>query len=113
MKNKILLTFLFAMLSISTLQAGAWSGDWSSWEYVSNQVSVSYSQVQRDTWTWKFRNESATTTITYLSFKYWDKDGEHSDVLPGSLRPGEAFGGWAAFTASSRPTIVIKEIERK
>jgi hypothetical protein len=112
MKKRILLTLFLGMLSISTLEARAWSGDWSTWDYLSNQVSVSYNQVQRDTWTWKFRNEGVTT-IKYMSFKYWDKDGEHRDVLPGSLRPGEVFGGWAAFTASSRPTIVITEIERK
>ena len=113
MKKRILFTLFLGMLSISTLQVRAGSGDWSTWDYLSNQVSVSYNQVQRDTWTWKFRNESADTTITYMSFKYRDKDGEHTDVFPGRLRPGEAFGGWSAFTASSRPTIVITAIERK
>ena len=113
MKKRILFTLFLGLLSISTLQARAGSGDWSTWDYLSNQVSVSYNQVQRDTWTWKFRNESATTTVTYMSFKYWDKDGEHRDVFPGRLRPGEVFGGWSACTARSRPTIVITAIDRK
>jgi hypothetical protein len=89
------------------------TGDWSSWQYLTDLVSVSYNQVEHDVWTWKFRNESNSTTITYMSFKYWDEDGEHSDVLPVRLEPGEVFGGWAAFTASSRPTIAITEIERE
>ena len=37
------------------------------------------------------------------------------DVFPGSLGPGETFGGWAAFTANSRsqPIIRITDIERE
>ena len=111
MKKHILFTIFLGMLSVPTLQARV--GDWSTWDNLSNEVSVSYNQVQRDTWTWKFRNESAVSTITYMTFKYWDKDGEHRDVFPGRLRPGEVFGGWSAFTASSRPTIAITAIERK
>ena len=86
--------------------------DWSTWQDVGNGVWVSYTQVNRDTWTWKFKNVG-TTTITYMRFTYEDKDGEHPDILPGSLRPNAVIGGWAAFTASSRPTINIVEINRR
>lgn len=85
---------------------------WSPWYGIGNDVSVSVCQVSSDTWTWKFRNDGSTT-ITYMTFGYTDKDGDHPDILPGSLRPGAVIGGWAAFTASSRPTrIWIKEIQR-
>jgi hypothetical protein len=88
-------------------------GEWSDWEYLTDEVSVSFLQVQGDTWTWRFRNDSDVTTITYLSFKYTDSEGEHGDVLPGSLSPRSVFGGWAAFTASSEPTITLKEVDRR
>jgi hypothetical protein len=48
-----------------------------------------------------------------MQFEYTDKDGTHPDVLPMNLKPGEVFGGWAAFTASSNPTIRILKITKK
>lgn len=87
--------------------------NWSTWRsFVGENVSVSFSQVNRETWTWKFRNDGGTA-ITYMAFQYADKDGSHNDVLPFTLQPGQAFGGWAAFTASSNPTIRIVKITRK
>ena len=85
---------------------------WSGFQSVGSGVSVSFAQVNRDTWTWKFRNDE-DTTITYMDFKYTDSKGDHKDTLPGSLGPHKVFGGWAAFTASSRPTIEISKIKRK
>ena len=98
-------------LLATTVQAD--EGRWSSWRgFDSELVSVSFSQVERDTWTWKFRNDGGQT-ITYMKFQYTDKDGSHSDVLPVDLKPHAVHGGWASFTASSNPTIRILELKRK
>jgi len=48
-----------------------------------------------------------------MTFTYTDVDGEHPDVLHGSLAPGKVYGGWGAYAASSRPIIVITEIRRE
>lgn len=83
------------------------------YSYLSNEVSVSYAQISRDTWTWKFLNNSNTTTVTSMTFQYTDTKGQHQGVLPGSLKPRASSGGVSAFTASSRPTITIKAIKRE
>ena len=96
-----LIVAILALAGVTTAQA---EDKWSSFEDIGQGVSVSYCQVSKTMWTWKFRNDQQTT-ITYLAFTYSDKDGAHRDIFPGSLAGGKAFGGWAAFTASSRPTI--------
>jgi hypothetical protein len=78
---------------------------------LSDGVEISYAQVNGDTWTWRFHNDNAAT-ITTMEFTYEDKDGMHNDSFPGELKGFQTFGGWAAFTASSRPTIRITKIER-
>jgi len=88
---------------------------WTPWYSLSggyDHVSVSVCRIDRETWTWKFRNDDSRT-ITDLEFEYTDASGTHSDVLPGSLKPYGVFGGWAAFTANSRPLIVIKKVTRE
>src|SRR5689334_21354338 len=93
------------VLSLMSTSAKA-DAHWSQWEYIGNGVSVSFTQVTRDTWTWKFRNDEGAT-IRYMEFNYIDSQGTHPDILPVDVKPGAAFGGWAAFTSSTRPTIVI------
>jgi hypothetical protein len=101
-------------LPILLVSALAFAGNWSMWQSFSNNagVSVSFSDVDSETYTWRFRNDGERT-ITFLSFEYTDKDGTHSDVLPGDLAPHAIFGGWAAFTASSRPTIRLLKVTRQ
>jgi hypothetical protein len=86
---------------------------WSRWEPFANgaDVSVSVSRVNKDTWTWRFRNDGPRT-ITFMTFEYSDKDGTHKDVLPGNLAPHAVFGGWSAFTASSSPHVHLTKVKR-
>ncbi len=111
-KRSVLL--VVAVLSLMfTLGRRPAEGDpnWSPWQRFNGgaPVSVSFTQVNRDTWTWKFRNDGARP-IVLLKFQYTDRDGTHADILPGDLQPGQVFGGWAAFTASSSPTIRLTQI---
>ena len=100
-----------ALGSVAT-ETKADTGEWSRWRSFDRaHVSVSFLQVNRNTFTWKFRNDGAST-ITYMKFEYEDNDGTHVDFLPGSLRPNAAIGGWAAFTAVSMPTIRLVEVTR-
>jgi hypothetical protein len=48
-----------------------------------------------------------------MEFIYVDSEGEHKDVLPVDLKEGKAFGGWAAFTASSAPKFTITRLESR
>jgi hypothetical protein len=107
MRNLILAVTLCGLLSLS---AGA--SDWSEWSSIGDDVSLSYMQLTRETWTWRFRNDGSTA-ITFMTFTYTDAEGEHADVLPGSLAPGKVYGGWGAYAASSPPIIVIKEMRRE
>lgn len=107
MKTKLL---LFLMLSVS-----AFGQSWSPWQSLGSGVSISVSQVNHTTWTWKFRNDGPGT-ITYMEFAYTDSEGDHKgglNVLPTSLKQGEVHGGWTSFTASSLPQVRIVKIERK
>jgi hypothetical protein len=107
MRNLIIALALCGLLS-----SCASPTDWREWWSIGDDVSVSYAQITKQTWTWRFRNDGSTD-ITYMTFTYIDANGEHSDVLPGSLAPGKVYGGWGAYAASSRPMIVIKEIRRE
>ena len=93
------------------LSLSACASDWSAWSSIGDDVSLSYAQLTKETWTWKFRNDGSIA-ITFMTFTYTDANGEHPGVLPGSLKPGVVYGGWGAYAASSPPTIVIKEITR-
>ena len=111
MKTKLCSLFTLLALFVGIHNATA-DVSWSYWQPLGQQVSVSFSEVPgSSTWTWKFRNDGATA-ITYMDFYYTDNTGKHTDVLPGRLNPGQTFGGWAAFTASSAPIILIKTIQR-
>lgn len=98
------------VLGFSSAQAG--ESGWSTYERIGYGLSVSYCRVDRETWTWKFRNDE-NTTVNYLRFKYIDSEGEHADTLPVDLEPYQAVGGWTAFTASSRPIIRVTQIKRQ
>lgn len=101
------------VLVASQYDVTAYASDFGPYSSLSHEVSVSYAKTKRNQWTWKFLNNSDTTTITYMAFRYVDKSGSHDDFLPGKLAPGTAFGGWGAYSASSRPTITIKKIKRE
>ena len=81
-------------------------------------VQVKYCQVSSgpNDWTWTFKNTSKRT-IKGMDFKVTTYSNygsdERNDTLPGKLDPGEAIGGWLAFTATSkrRPLISITKIE--
>lgn len=113
-------SILLSFVTIFATNATVYASEWSAFSYVGDGVSVSFAQVQNTTWTWKFRNDGSRK-ITYMKFTYSYVDantGQYttdSDVLPGSLKPGETFGGWAAFTSNSRlsPTIRIVKIDRE
>jgi hypothetical protein len=100
------------VLTVFPTAARAQQSNWSAWQPCGDSVSVSFAQVAgTSTWTWKFRNDGPQA-ITFMDFYYTDNTGQNTDVLPGSLNPGGVIGGWAAFTANSVPTILIKSIQR-
>ncbi len=109
------------LLVISCITAATILADnWSYFLPVGDNVSVSFAPVDNATYTWKFRNDGYNR-IKYLEFSYSYIDantGQYrtdQDVFPGSLGPGQTFGGWSAFTANSRsqPIIRITRIERE
>ena len=107
MRYVIIAIILCCLVSLSGCASA-----WSSWSSIGEDVSLSYMQLTKWTWTWKFRNDGPTS-VTFMTFTYSDANGEHPDVLPGSLQPGAVYGGWGAYAASSPPIIVIREIRRK
>lgn len=113
-------TRFFAILSILTIIFAfaapvlAQDTSWGPWASMGNDVSVRLSApLMNGGVTWEFRNDGATT-ITYMDYYYYDKAGTHYDALPGSLRPGQILGGWAAFGPSSGTQVSfnIKTIQR-
>jgi hypothetical protein len=100
--------------------ASAYADNWSIFRPIGNNVSVSFTPADSTTYTWKFRNDGYNR-ITYMEFRYSYINANtglpetETDVLPGSLGPGEVIGGWAAFTAESRsePLITITNIQRQ
>jgi len=118
--------------SLAPLKANAGAGasssnlsadDWGYWRPLGNGVSVRFKIVQRNyergyhLWTWEFKNDSYSSKVTYLKFEYTEYKmtyEKNTDYFPGTLRGGETFGGWAAFTAISaiEPGIRIVDIER-
>ena len=118
MKSRMIQLTLVAIAMVG-LALAAFADDWTSFTYLGDGVSVSFARVTSDTYTWKFRND-LSSRITYMKFRYSYVDANSGilqierDVLPGTLRSGEVFGGWSAFTSNSRvpPTISILEIER-
>jgi len=117
MKKKLISCIL--ALAILAAAGSAYATNWSMFYVLNNNVSVSFAPVDGTTYTWKFRNDGYNT-ITYMEFTYTYMDANtyqyktEKDVLPGTLRPGEVFGGWSAFTAVSRsqPVITITKINR-
>jgi len=102
---------IIAVILCGLLSLSACASNWSVWSSIGDDVSLSYTRLNKETWTWRFRNDGSTA-ITFMTFTYTDANGEHSNVLPGSLQPGAVYGGWGAYAASSPPNIVIKEIKR-
>ena len=98
----------------------AYADNWGIFRSLGGNVSVSFAPVDNTTYTWKFRNDGIDT-ITYMDFRYSYIDAQtgayetQTDVFPGSLGPGQVFGGWAAFSAKSRsePSIAITNIRRQ
>jgi hypothetical protein len=102
--------FLVLLASLVCIQSANADIQWSVWQSLGNNVSVSFGQVPgTTTWTWRFQN-NGTAAITYMDFYVTDTTGRNIDVFPGTLAPGQIFGGWAAFTAVSPPTISIQTI---
>ena len=108
---------LMAVMVIAV--AVAYADDWSYFLDVGSGVSVSFARVDNAVYTWKFRNDGYSK-IRYMQFTYSYIDADtgqyktDTDVVPGSLEPGEVFGGWSAFTANTRsqPVIRITNIDR-
>ncbi|MGA2248782.1 MAG: hypothetical protein ABSH48_27825 [Verrucomicrobiota bacterium] len=110
---KTTLNYLFALLALfAGVRQAAADVSWGNWQSLGNSVSVRFTQVTgTTTMTWEFRNDGATT-ITYMDYYYTDTTGQHTDVFPGTLKPGQVFGGWAAFTGNGSTSISIKTIQR-
>lgn len=82
------------------------------WQYIGSGVSVAFKNIGSGQ-TWMFRNEGPGR-ITSLEFEYRDRTGMRNDLLPGSLKEGSAFGGWAAFLSTGRVTYIrITRIRRE
>jgi len=97
---------------------------WSSWSKFNNYLDWSTTLVSRDFegkgnhfWTWRFRNRTSNKTVTYFKFRIYEYKANGRtvtsyDYLPGSLRPGQGIGGWAAFDAVGR-SFALQGIEIK
>ena len=109
MKTKLYCLFITLTLLAGIHQAVA--QNWDNWHPLGNnavrQLCTSSRQHLLDLEVSKY----CTATITYMDFYITDSTGQHTDVLPGNLAPGAIIGGWAAFTAVSPPTILVKTIQ--
>jgi hypothetical protein len=96
--------FLFSALA-------ARGDNWTQWVPFGNSISIRFLQVNRDTCTWQFRNDT-NRTLTTLNFNIDNTDADtgaqdHStDLLPYPLKPGQAIGGWAVFSANANCSTV-------
>jgi hypothetical protein len=110
---------MFVVASIVGLTLGGASGvaearpeGYGPWRYLGSGVSVAFKSIGPGQ-TWMFRNEGPGR-ITSLEFEYRDRTGMREDLLPGSLKEGSAFGGWAAFLSTGRVTYMrITRIRRE
>lgn len=96
--NKIII--VLAAASIVVVAAGetaAHAGEWSAWQRMSGiPVSFRYVQVNSDTCALAFRNDSGIRLMGAKLEYIHDGRVDH-DYLPG-LNPGQALGGWTAFS---------------
>lgn len=103
MNTKKLTAFaIFFLLGTVTAMA-----DWGPWRpFGDTGISIRFAQVSRTMCTWSFRNDS-NRTLKAFSFSIDDLNAdtgqsEHStDLIPYALRPGQAVGGWTAFSANA------------
>lgn len=86
---------------------------WGPWQLLGNTgVAVSVSRVDSKTLTWEFFN-GRPDRVTSLNFNYSYVDADsgqnttQKDVVPVTLKPGDALGGWTAYTANTRGSINI------
>jgi hypothetical protein len=83
------------------------ASSWGAWQAMgSSGVSIRFCRVTRNYVTWMFRNDRSPT-IRSMDFKYNDRRGIRYDLIPFSLKPGQAFGGWAAFLADQPGTLTV------
>ena len=87
---------------------------WGPWQFLgSSGVAVSVTRVDAKTLSWEFFN-ARPDNITSLNFNYTYVDadtGQNStqkDLVPLTLKPGDALGGWTAYTANTRGNINIQ-----
>lgn len=91
--------------------------EWGIWQRVGGvaQVEASFANVGNGTWAWKFRNMGGRTIVSF-NYTYQSTFGPNtrpiSDVEPHILRPGEEFGGWAAFSCECQapPSIQVTSV---
>jgi len=120
MKKKRQYTIV-AMLSSILFVASAYA-EWGPWQTIGDgQVAVSFSQVKSDMCTWQIKNTGSNTLKTFeFSYTYVPADSPYSqktdkDILPYSLKPGAAVGGWTVYSASTHQcpaTLVTLKLER-
>jgi hypothetical protein len=102
---------ILAMIGISAAPVRAQVAKWTPWKTVNCpkmgcSLSVSFSEVNPTTYSWKFRNDG--TQSVYIQFKYTYVDADSKqlttqpDMFPKALGPGEVWGGWATYTAHTR-----------
>jgi hypothetical protein len=103
---------ILALVGMSSVPAEAQDAKWTPWHSVDCpklgcNLSVSFSQVvNTNTWTWKFRNDGTQSVYIQFEYTYIDADSgqltKQPDMFPKALAPGEAWGGWATYTANAR-----------
>jgi len=96
---------LMALLGSICLCAHA---EWGNWErFGDTGISIRFSQVNATTCTWALRNDSGRTLKSF-NFRINDINAESgraessTDLIPYPLRPGQAIGGWTAFSADAK-----------
>jgi TonB family protein len=106
---KIKLTVFIAAFFVfcSICQGAAWQGPWTD---LGSGIFVQVEQVTKTVWTWRFKNQSSRRLMS-MDYRYIDSEGEHKDSMGWHLNPGASHGGWSDYTASSRPSFIVDNLE--
>lgn len=99
---------------------GARPEGWSAWKLVSNNIWISFCNVNRNSpqskpvWTWSLKNWNSRATKT-IWIEYNENGKWSKDLNPVSLQPGGAYGGWGTFTAEGPqpPAVRVTSVDYK
>ncbi len=109
--SAILIAFV-AALAIAFQPVAVAQSTWGPWRSTGVGISIRFARVNNTTVTWSFRNDT-NQVLQSMDFNYTFVDADthqettQHDVLPFSLRPGGAVGGWTAYMANTRGAVTV------